>query len=153
MFRTTKISKLKKPSKMKRILIYKFLYIPINFNKFNKMGQYFLGVVGGRDFTDYDLMTQTLDALIQAGHEYVLVSGGAKGADQLSEKYAETKGYDMIIYTPKWSQGKMAGPIRNQKIVDKSDEIVAFWDGKSPGTKSTIQIAKKCGKTVHVIKY
>lgn len=117
------------------------------------MSQYFLGVVGGRDFNDYKLMETTLDGFIQSSVDYVIVSGGAKGADQLAEKYAEKKGYDMIIYTPKWSQGKMAGPLRNQKIVDKSDEIVAFWDGKTPGTKSTIQIARKCEKPVHIIKY
>lgn len=116
------------------------------------MSQYFLGVVGGRDFKDYKLMETTLDGFIQSGIDYVIVSGGAKGADKLAEKYAEKKGYDMIIYTPKWSQGKMAGPLRNQKIVDKSDEIVAFWDGKTPGTKSTIQIARKCEKPVHIVK-
>lgn len=114
---------------------------------------YYLGVVGGRNFNDYDLMVEKLDTFIQSGVEYVIVSGGADGADKLVERYAEQNGYDMIIYTPDWSKGKKAGPLRNQRIVDKSNEIVAFWDGKTPGTKSTIQLARKAKKIIHIVKY
>jgi hypothetical protein len=40
---------------------------------------------------------------------------------------------------------------RNEKIVKNSQEIVAFWDGSSPGTADTIRLAKKFGKPVKVI--
>jgi hypothetical protein len=115
--------------------------------------KYYLGVVGGRNFDDYDLLAETIGSYISDAAQYILVSGGAKGADKLVEKYASENGYDMIIYTPDWSKGKRAGPLRNQRIVDKSDEIIAFWDGQTHGTKSTIDLAKKANKTVHVIKY
>ena len=36
-------------------------------------------------------------------------------------------------------------------IVKEADIIVAFWDGKSPGTRSTYQAATKAGKPfVHI---
>jgi predicted Rossmann fold nucleotide-binding protein DprA/Smf involved in DNA uptake len=118
------------------------------------MTQYFLGVVGGRDFTDYDLLEKEVDDLIKKNSLPVcIVSGGAAGADSLAEKYATEKGLETVVYKPDWSLGKRAGPLRNQKIVNGSDEVIAFWDGKSPGTKSTIQLALSAGKRVHVVAY
>jgi hypothetical protein len=46
----------------------------------------------------------------------------------------------------------MAGYIRNGYIVNNSDVIVAFWNGKSNGTADTITKARKAGKPVGIIK-
>ena len=45
-----------------------------------------------------------------------------------------------------------AGMIRNGEIVRLSDEVIAFWDGKSSGTRDTIQKAKAAGKSVRVFQ-
>lgn len=109
-----------------------------------------LGVVGSRGFTDMDLMYQILDVL----DPFVLISGGARGADTIAEGYADERGYAKIIIKPNWEMfGKRAGFIRNIEIVKLSDIILAFWDGSSPGTASTIDLCKDWSKPVEIIDY
>ena len=48
---------------------------------------------------------------------------------------------------------KGAGVIRNRQIVDHCDQVIAFWDGKSRGTKSSIDYAKKLGKPVLIVSF
>lgn len=105
-----------------------------------------LAVVGSRSFTDYDFMKKIL-----AFHKCSkIVSGGAQGADALAKKYAVENGIAYQEFLPNWNQlGKSAGFIRNKQIVDASDELVAFWDNKSPGTKHSIDIAETAGKPVY----
>jgi hypothetical protein len=82
-----------------------------------------------------------------------IVSGGAIGTDKLGEKFAEDNNIETEIYLPNWNKfGKKAGYIRNKLIIENCDEVIAFWNGKSPGTKLTIDIAKKLNIPVHIIK-
>lgn len=109
-----------------------------------------VGVVGTRKFSDYELMKKELDKIEPS----VIVSGGAKGADQLGERYALEKNIPTEIFLPDWDQyGKQAGFIRNKKIVDNSDMVIAFWDGKSKGTSHSIYLARNSGKNVKVVRY
>jgi len=79
------------------------------------------------------------------------VSGGARGVDTLAEKYADKNDIPKLIFLPDYAKyGKIAPLIRNKKIVDNSDIIIAFWDGVSRGTKFTIDYAKAQGKKVIV---
>jgi predicted Rossmann fold nucleotide-binding protein DprA/Smf involved in DNA uptake len=112
-------------------------------HKFNK-----IGVVGSRSFNDYHFMKKMLDNFIV---KESIISGGAIGADKLAKRYAIDHSIPIKEFLPDWTRhGKAAGPIRNKIIVDNSDAIIAFWDGKSKGTKSTISIAKEQGKKVFV---
>ena len=105
-------------------------------------------VVGTRTFNDYELLKETLD-------KYVIkkiISGGAKGADKLAEKYAKDNNIDIVIFLPDWAKyGKRAGPLRNILIVNECDTLIAFWDGESLGTKSSIDIAKDNNKKLIII--
>ena len=109
-----------------------------------------IAVVGSRDFTDYERLCRTLDAL-----EFdLLISGGARGADKLAERYADERGIKKHIYYAEWGKlGKKAGIMRNEDIVKNSDMIVAFWDGKSRGTNHTIQFAQTLGKPVIIKRF
>lgn len=82
-----------------------------------------------------------------------IISGGCKtGVDAWAESLAKTCDIPTIILEAEWDKyGKSAGAIRNQKIVDMADLVVAFWDGKSKGTKITIDMTKKAGKPLEVI--
>ena len=115
-----------------------------------------LAVIGSRTFNDYPLMEQILlDYIAVHGPVSAIISGGAKGADTLAEKFAEDHSYNLklIIYPADWfGLGKSAGFVRNQQIVDACDSLIAFWDGKSPGTHHAIIRAAKMGKEVSVIK-
>lgn len=96
-----------------------------------------LAVVGSRTFTDYQKMCEVLDA-----HErpFTLVSGGARGTDNLAERYASEHHLTIKIIHADWNaHGKTAGFLRNTKIVEESDDCIAFWDGQSRGTQDTIK--------------
>ena len=73
----------------------------------------------------------------------VILSGGAKGIDTLAEQYARERGIPTEILLPNYALfGKSAPLIRDRQIVDRADLVVAIWDGKSPGTRYTIEYAK-----------
>lgn len=113
-----------------------------------------LGVVGSRNFDDYEKLKTTLDLLESQYHIGKIISGGAKGADQLAEKWAHEKCIPCEIYLPEWERyGKAAGIFRNKKIVSASDGIVAFWDGESKGTKNSIDLADTKNKLWSVIRF
>jgi hypothetical protein len=55
------------------------------------------------------------------------------------------------IFPAQWSiYGKGAGYIRNREMAQYADALIAFWDGKSKGTKNMIDEAKKQGLIIKV---
>jgi hypothetical protein len=106
-----------------------------------------VAVIGSRGFNDYSYLKSKLDQF----EIDEIVSGGAKGADSLAERYAREMGIDLKVYLPKYKKfGRVAPLIRNRQIVEDSDLVVAFWDGKSKGTKNAIGEANKLGKKIQV---
>jgi hypothetical protein len=113
-------------------------------------------VAGGRDFADYELLKSKLDyTLINRVEEGVtIVSGAARGADKLGERYAKERGYTIDSHPADWDKfGKSAGYIRNKEMAQNADGLMAFWDGKSRGTQHMINLAKEHGLKVIVVKY
>lgn len=96
---------------------------------------------------DYDFMRYSLDLYSITE----IVSGGAQGADALAERYANDKDLLLTVINANWDKyGKSAGYKRNLEIVERSEIIIAFWDGVSKGTKHTIDIASNENKEVIV---
>lgn len=113
-----------------------------------------LAVVGSRNFTDYDLLKSKLDYINNLKQITCIVSGGAKGADKLAEKWASDKGIDKDIHYPNWKEfGKKAAFIRNEDIVKNCDRLIAFQIKKSKGTQHSINLAKRFNKPYKVIRY
>lgn len=106
-----------------------------------------VGIIGSRTFDNYGLMLYYINTVLGFGEEITIVSGGARGADSLAKRLAESHNYKYIEFPADWdTYGKSAGFKRNSLIVGNSDFIIAFWDGISKGTKDTIdkaRIAKK----------
>lgn len=103
-----------------------------------------VAVIGSRTFIDYDRLKRILDLYPIT----TIVSGGAKGADSLGEKYADEKGLQKEIYYPDWDLfGKSAGFLRNTTIIENCDMVVALWDGESKGTKDSLSKAQALKKT------
>ncbi len=112
-------------------------------------------IVGSRSFTNFDLLREQAYELIQpylATHDIIVVSGGAKGADTLGEQFAHAYRFEKEIYLAKWNNKSsptynptkgydpVAGYTRNeemrQHLIEGDDyACIAFWDGKSRGTK------------------
>ena len=81
----------------------------------------------------------------------VIISGGAKGIDTLAEIYADSHGLEKIIIKPNYRRYGKAAPLkRNEEMVDLADKIIIFWDGKSRGTKYTLNYAMKSHKPIQV---
>lgn len=81
-----------------------------------------------------------------------IISGGAQGADKLAERYAELGNIPTQIFKPDWIlHGKKAGILRNLEMVKVADAVIAIWDGKSKGTKSTIEFAKRENKPLYIL--
>lgn len=113
-------------------------------------------IAGGREFNDYQMVEETCDFLFKDkdNTEIEIVSGKAKGADSLGEKYAKEKGYPVVDFPADWSQyGKSAGYKRNKQMAEYANVLVAFWDGNSKGTKLMIELAKSNNLLVRVKKY
>lgn len=107
-----------------------------------------LAVVGSRDFDDYELMVEYLSKLKFTE----LLSGGAKGADSLAERYAEEFNIPIKVFNADWEKyGRKAGMIRNKLIVEYANEGIAFWDGRSTGTANTIECFKKLKKPCKIV--
>lgn len=124
-----------------------------------------IAIVGSRKFKDRDFVENRIPEILRTS-KYILISGGAKGIDSWAKEMADFLGCKSIIFKANWKDlshpdaviknGKygqydaMAGFRRNQVIVDEADKIVAFWDGKSSGTKDTIDRAIRAGKPLDI---
>lgn len=109
-----------------------------------------LAIIGSRTFNDYDVLKKECDNL----NIEEIISGGAKGADSLGEKYAIENNIKFTIFKPDWKKyGKRAGFLRNTDIINSCDSVLAFWDGNSKGTQHSINLAHKHNKPVTIIGF
>lgn len=106
-------------------------------------------IAGGRDYHNYDTV---LEAIEESGLQIdVVVSGGANGVDALGERYAVEMNLPLAVFMADWqTHGRAAGPIRNRKMAENADALIAVWDGQSRGTKNMIETATKRGLLVYV---
>ena len=122
-------------------------------------------IAGSRDFNDYNLLKTSIknilkDASLVGINKIKIISGTARGSDKLGERFAKQFKLEVVKFPADWDRfGKRAGYIRNEEMAKYSvadnnyGMLVAFWDGKSRGTKHMIDLAKKHGLEVHVIRF
>ena len=80
-----------------------------------------------------------------------IVSGGAKGVDTSAREYALSHGIKLTEFLPEYTKYGRSAPLkRNITIIKYSDIVLAFWDGKSKGTKFVINNCRKLGVEVRV---
>lgn len=116
-------------------------------------------VAGGRDFNDIEYMFDCLDSVkhLYWRHEVTLISGAAKGADELGERYARDQHWLIESHSPQYTKFKgnerYAPLARNEEMAKEADVLVAFWDGKSKGTRHMIGCAFRQGLEIHIFRY
>ncbi len=82
-----------------------------------------------------------------------IVSGGAKGVDTCAKEYAARNNIRITEFLPEYNKYGKSSPLkRNLQIIEYADEVFAFWDGKSKGTKYVIEMCKKSSKKITIIK-
>lgn len=82
----------------------------------------------------------------------VIISGGAKGVDTSAREYAIAHGIELTEFLPEYEKYGRGAPLkRNITIIENADLVLAFWDGKSRGTKFVIDNCRKMGVEVRVV--
>lgn len=129
-----------------------------------------IAVIGSRSFRDYPFVEKVLNAIHAQTPIDAIISGGAMGADTLAEVWAQLHDVKMVIHEAKWDDighkdahikinkygnqyDALAGHRRNEFIINDGMGIIAFWDGKSPGTENSIKYAKTQSKAGVVYLY
>ena len=81
-----------------------------------------------------------------------IITGSASGVDAAATRAAREKGIPVQVLPVSFEELSDAtkAAARNQRLVDACDVLVAFWDGASKGTRTTVDRALDSGKEVHV---
>lgn len=105
-------------------------------------------IAGSRTITDKALVEQ---AVMESGfHITEVVSGGAKGVDRLGIRWANQHNVPYVILFASWTEhGNSAGPIRNKEMAEYAEALILVWDGKSKGSQSMLDIAKKMNLKIY----
>lgn len=104
-----------------------------------------VAIIGSRSLTVPDLGKYLPASMTE------IVSGGAKGIDSCAKEYALANGVKLTEFLPDYKRYGRGAPLRrNLQIIDYADIVIAFWDGKSKGTKYVIDNCRKRGREVVV---
>lgn len=80
-----------------------------------------------------------------------IVSGGACGIDTCAKNYAIEHHIQLTEFLPNYKKyGKSAPLKRNLEIIQYADIVIAFWDGKSHGTKFVIDNCRHLEKEIKI---
>ena len=130
-------------------------------------------IAGGRDFTNVNVMADTLNHLQEVGvlniEKLTLICGMAQGADITAYTLFQGAGLPIKVYPAKWKDlevpnavikynhngayNALAGYARNIEMARNADMLIAFWDGSSLGTKHMITTAREHNLKVLVFNY
>ncbi len=114
-----------------------------------------VAIIGSRN---YEAIGAIRGYVLSLPADTIVISGGASGVDRIAATAALARGLKVwefkvdTIGLPEFgTEGSkrefgIRAFQRNQKIVDKADRVVAFWDGISRGTLDTITRARRAGK-------
>lgn len=128
-------------------------------------------IAGSRGFNNFSLLKNDVSNIISDWNYQLnripdlfnkikIISGTARGADQLGEQYAKVMGYEIVKFPADWDKfGKSAGYRRNVEMAkyavqdDNIGVLIAFWDNKSKGTKHMINLAEKYKLKTYIINF
>lgn len=101
-------------------------------------------VCGSRNWTDREQIAHRLSELPGTT---TIVHGAAKGADQIAHQEGQKLGLLLEPHPADWGAlGKRAGVIRNMEMAYLgADLCIAFWDGRSAGTRDMVDRAEAQG--------
>ncbi len=111
-------------------------------------------IAGGRDFKDDELMGTKLELILGDELPDVVLCGMAAGADSLGYVWANANHVEVHEFPAEWDKfGKSAGYRRNEIMALNATHLIAFYDGESKGTRHMIDLARKEGLDVRIVRY
>ena len=119
-------------------------------------------ISGGRTYDNYEYFCEKMDEILKPylddDYDIAIITGYAVGVDRMGDKYAMTHGHTSHVIPALWNKyGENAGHIRNMEMGNFAKRttmnlLVAFWNGKSRGTKDMIDYAEKIMIPVKIVK-
>jgi NADP-dependent 3-hydroxy acid dehydrogenase YdfG len=108
-----------------------------------------VAIVGSRRFADPQRVSDYVRALPPRAS---IITGSSSGVDAEATRAARAKGIPVQVMPASFEElsDVAKSAVRNQRLIDACDVLVAFWDGTSRGTRSTVERALDSGKEVHV---
>lgn len=115
-------------------------------------------ICGGRDCNEHKVMAwleaHFVDVLVERGlrlQPLTIIVGGARGADNGGLLWALAEGHKVEVYKADWAKnGKAAGPIRNQRMLnERPDLVIAFAGGR--GTFDMVARSSAAKVPVHSV--
>ena len=102
-------------------------------------------IAGSRTATNYKHLLTAINAFELTGKKITeVVSGTARGADKLGERWARETNVPIKRFPANWNKfGKSAGYRRNEEMAEYADYLIALWDGQSRGTKHMVDLARR----------
>lgn len=98
-----------------------------------------VGIVGTTEYPNTAIIEATVKLIYDINPDTVIVSGEGGNVDNTTLNYAKKLRMNRLEFPAQWDRfNKRAGFIRNPYIADMSDYLIAFWDGKSNGTKDAL---------------
>lgn len=107
-------------------------------------------ICGSRDLSDSDLVSALLDHIFDHVVDTecfpTIVTGGARGVDRLADLWAEDSRMGRDIFRADWEgQGKAAGFIRNQQMLDSGvDLCIAITNKPLAESRGTADMVRRC---------
>ena len=117
-------------------------------------------IIGSRSIDKAEFVIPILDRFMK-DHVVgtpVILSGGAKGVDQITKSYAKANNINLVEFLPyhlidnRTPFSSKYFFLRNKQMIDNADKVLIIWDTQSKGTEYGIKYAQKIKIPVMVIK-
>ena len=115
-----------------------------------------IGIIGSRNFINKEVVLEELEKRIVPSFDDVLLVSNGKGSDPFVNEFAKDNHISVVVFRP-YNFVDRKAPHRpdyfyfcNKQIIDNSDEVIVFYDGKEKCAYSAYEYAKNNPKVQRV---
>ena len=111
-------------------------------------------ITGSREHRDKELIWGELDALRASIGDFILIEGGASGADRIGRQWARSCGLPVATVEADWkTYRRRGGHVRNGWMVSLEPHFaLAFPIGASQGTRNCIDQLQRARTALRVVE-
>jgi len=110
-----------------------------------------LAIIGSRHYPN---LTHVIAYVRTLPSGTTVITGDAPGVDETVQRAARAMGLALHTFDTDWARyGQAAGQRGAISLVTMADQLLAFWDTRSPATAHTISMAIAARKPVLVVHH